>query len=1100
MQCSACKFENREGAKFCKMCGKKLDLKCPSCGYPRLPENLFCDECGYEFQAAGKQLPVDQASPKIYTPKYLADKILTTRGYIEGERKLVTILAADVSGYTAISEKLDLESVHSIMEGCFKILMAEIHRYEGTINQFLGDGLMAIFGAPVTHEDHAHRTCHAALNINKALETYSEKLLTEYGINFKMRIGLNTGQVVVGGIGDDLRMDYMALGDTTNIAFLLQQRAEAGQILISDKTHGHIQGHFSCERVDNAKLKNRTRPLTYFELQGELEKRSRMEIEAEKDALTQFVNREKEMSMMNDLYSRVKRKKGQVLCFVGDAGRGKSRLIYEFQNRLNQDDVTYLESQCVAYGKNIPYAPVTELLKKNFKVSDKDSPEKIGEVLKKRLQTLDERLLRSMPVLLRLLSVDKGAGIIEEGDPNRTKEMIFEALRILILSGSQVKPIVIVVENLQWIDKTSESFISYLVESIANFPVFLILTHRLGYDYPFRSKSYLRLVSLSRLSDKESKSMIQSLLPKHRLPVNFVRQLLSKAGGNPLYIEEIIKNFIEKQIITKKPEGYSLLKDVKDIAIPETIQEIVLSRVDRLEDYSKKTIQAASVIGREFSLKLLTRKDELKRQLGDCIQELKKLELVSEKSISPEIEYIFKNIVTKDVIYNSLLLKHRKELHKKIARAIETIYKDKSEDYLEMLAFHYMHSDEFAKAVEYLVKAGDKASVVYGNIEAISYYKTAMSLMAAHPGKWDVFLKKAHQGLAALYDLVGDYNQSIEHYSALVKVARPQEEESEYLRKIGMVCEKKGDLDEALSFYKQAMDKIDISESKIEAARISMNIGWLYSRKADFDRATDYNNRALKIFQENKCDDETAQVFNNLAVIQEFCGHWEEAESYNRKSIRLVKQAGDQRKLASFYISAGLLNLKRGALDEAEAYFNKSYILAEAIGNTLGMANASLNLGRVFTFRDNFNEARDYFNESISMFENIEARSKLCQNYIAMAEMYIKMGNLEEARLYCDAGMEIALEARYAFDEARILCLMGEIKMIDGEDATPDLERSVDIFSSLGRKYELATATVQLGQAYLKKGDKGKGERFLEQSKEMFHDLTCACESNPVAT
>jgi class 3 adenylate cyclase/tetratricopeptide (TPR) repeat protein len=1095
MQCSACGHQNRDRAKFCKMCGKKLELECPSCGNAYEPGSQFCDECGHPLQEK-KRLPpsVAHTSPKTYTPKYLADKILTTRNHIEGERKLVTIMAADVTHYTAISEKLDLENVHSIMEDCFKILMTEIHQYEGTINQFLGDGIMAIFGAPVTHEDHAHRACYAALNIQQALQEFTEKLRVRYEIDFRMRIGLNTGQVVVGGIGDDLRMDYMALGDTTNIAFLLEQKAEPGQVLISEKVYSHVQGYFDCKAVGEEKLKNRTHKVTCYALRDVKKKRSRLEIEAEKDALTGFVNREKELSMINDLYGEVKNSKGQVLCIVGDAGRGKSRLIYEFKNQLDHEKVRYLESQCMAFGKNIPYAPIVEILKKNYKISTGDTAEKIEELLKTKFTQLDQRLMQSIPVLLKLLSPGKVNDTSKDEDPERTKEMIFEAIRILILSGSQRQPLVIVVENLQWIDNTSEQLLAYIVESIANFPVFLILTHRLGYDYPFRASSYFRLISLRSLSENNSRDMIQALLPNHKLPAKFIRNLLEKAGGNPLYIEEMIKCLLENQTIVLADKGYKLVKAVKDIEIPETIQEIVLSRVDRLKEYSKMTIQAASVIGREFSLKLISRKDEFQRRLDDCIKELKTLELVSEKTFSPEVEYIFKNIMTKDVIYNSLLLKHRKELHKKIAQAFEGVYKDKIDDYLDMLAFHYLHSDEFEKAIFYLIKAGEKARAVYGNVEAIAYFEDAIRLMNDHPGSWDEYQEKAHLGLAGLYDLVGRYNRSIEHYEFCIGIAKTPDKKSGFLRKIGMVYEKKGDLDKALDFYKQAMQKIDINENKLEAARIFMNIGWVHSRRADFDKALDFNNRALKIFQKQGSPRETAQVYNNLAVIQEFCGNWEEADTYNQESIRLVKQSGDQRKLASFYISAGLLNLKRGSLDEAEEYFNKSYALAEAIGNTLGMANASLNIGIVHTHNHHFEKALDSFNDSLAMFENIDARSKVCQNYIALAELHIKMGNLEGGRHACDAGMEIALSAPYAFDEARLLSLIGEMKMLEGINATEDLARSVEILSSLGRKYELATTMTQLGQAHLKAGDKKKGEEYLGKSKEIFETLVCACE------
>ncbi|MEN8245725.1 MAG: tetratricopeptide repeat protein [Thermodesulfobacteriota bacterium] len=821
-------------------------------------------------------------------------------------------------------------------------------------------------------------------------------------------------------------------------------------------------------------------------------KRSRPEIEAEKDALTGFVNRQKELAMIDDLYSEVRKSRGQVLCIVGDAGRGKSRLIYEFKNQLDQEKARYLESQCTAYGKNTPYAPIVEILKKNYNISEGDTAEKIAELLETKFAKLDQRLMQSIPFLLKLLAKDEGKRIAGDQDPERTKKMIFEAIRILILSGSQRNPLVIVVENLQWIDNTSEQLLAYIVESIANFPVFLILTHRLGYDYPFRASSYFRLISLGRLSNRHARKMIQAMLPNHNLPDNFIGSLLAKAGGNPLYIEEMIKCLLENQTIVPEDKGYKLVKAVKDIEIPETIQEIVLSRVDRLKAYSKMTIQAASVVGREFSLKLLSRKDELQQKQDNCIKELKKLELVSEKTFSPEVEYIFKSIMTKDAIYNSLLLKHRKELHKEIAQACEGVYKEKLDDYLDMLAFHYCHTDEFEKAIYYLVKAGEKARDVYGNVEAIAYFEDAIRLINEHPGTWDKYLEKAHLGLAGLYDLVGRYNRSIEHYKNCINIVQASDKQAEFLRRIGMVYEKKGDLDKALDFYEQATQRIDVNENKLEAARIFMNIGWVHSRGAHFGKALEFNNRALAIFNEQGAPKETAQVYNNLAVIQEFCGNWEEADTYNQESIRLVKQSGDQRKLASFYISAGLLNLKRGSLDEAGEYFSKSYALAEAIGNTLGMANASLNIGIVHTHNHNFERALESFSESLSMFENIDARSKVCQNHIALAELHIKMGNLEEARRASEAGMEIALEAPYAFDEARLLGLMGEMKMLEGIDATEDLARSVEILSSLGRKYELATAMTQLGQAHLKAGDKKKGEECLEQSKDLFDTLVSA--------
>jgi class 3 adenylate cyclase/tetratricopeptide (TPR) repeat protein len=1091
MRCPTCKFENPENSLFCGECGSSMELEviCPHCG-EKAPQGFkFCNRCGHDLLKPKEDLPVDYNQPQSYTPKFLANKILTTRSSIEGERKLVTVLSADVAHFTSMSENLDPESVHSIMDGCFRLLIEEIHRYEGTINQFLGDGIMAIFGAPVTHEDHAHRACHAALSIQRALVDYGEGLKKEYGIDFKMRIGLNTGQVVVGRIGEDLRMDYTALGDTTNIAFLVQQIAKPGQIILSERTFRIIKGYFHCEWSGEERLKNREKPVKYCELHHEREKRSRLDVEEEEKTLTRFVNRDEELTMMLDLFERAKKKEGQVICVVGEAGEGKSRLIYEFKKRIDLKEILYLESQCISYGKTIPYYPVVEVMRKSFNISELDGQEKIRRALEVRLKRLDKRLLESVPILFRLLSLETEARPLTMSEPEQAKDVIFEALRLLILSGSQVKPMILVVENLQWMDSTSEEFISYIVESIASFPVFLILTYRVGYTHPFESRSYLRQISLNRFSDHDSKRIIQALIPKHQLSDVFIQLILDKADGNPLYLEEIIKSLVERTIIAKGPMGYELARDMGEIEIPETIQEIVLARVDRLEDHSKMTIQAASVIGREFTLKLLARQEELERQLKQYMKELKNLELVREKSLSPDIEYMFKNIVTKDVIYSSLLRKQRRELHRKTAEAIERLYSEKRDDYLEMLAYHYLQSDVIDKSISYLIQAGDKAKSLYANNEAIEYFRKALDLMDQNNGTWDKYKMEAHQQLADLYDLIGDYPRSIHHYGEGMKFVSSLIEKTESLRKIGMICEKKGDIQEASRYYQEAMNLIVHREYPLESGRIYMNIGWIHNRNGDYEKAMDFCTRGLNIFRQEKNEYETALALNNLAVIHEFHGQWDLAEKCNKESIQLIKKIGDQRKLGSFYISLGLLSWKKGKLKTSKNYFKKSLTLMESIGNTLGMANSSSNLGKVYLSEGNLNKAFSYLEKSLGMFEKMGTKSKLCQNYIALAEAYVEKGELKRATGYCNKGMKIALEVPYPFDQGKICSILGEIAAKENGDGEEHFTRSIEIFSSLGRKYELAVAMDQLGHAKMSKEQKKEGQKYLRDAKRIFKEL-----------
>ncbi len=328
MHCPKCRFENPDGKRFCRECGSKLQLTCPQCAAKILSSDKFCGECGHALKELTETPAIDYSKPQAYTPKFLADKILTTRSSVEGERKLVTVLFADIANYTSMSEKLDPEEIHQIMDGCFKVLMDEIHIYEGTVNQFTGDGIMALFGAPVAHEDHAQRACHAALSIQKALETYGEIILNDNGVEFKMRIGINSGPVVVGSIGDDLRMDYTAIGDTTNLAARLESLAKPGTILISANTHKLVQNYFEFESIGDVNVKGKKEAQKAYDLIGPAKVETRIEAAVAK-GLTKFIGRSNEMHTLMEAYEKAKSGSGQVVGIVGEAGVGKSRLIIE---------------------------------------------------------------------------------------------------------------------------------------------------------------------------------------------------------------------------------------------------------------------------------------------------------------------------------------------------------------------------------------------------------------------------------------------------------------------------------------------------------------------------------------------------------------------------------------------------------------------------------------------------------------------------------------------------------------------------------------------------------------------------------------------------
>jgi len=489
MECPKCQFENREGAKFCKKCGEKLELTCPSCGTPYQQDSPFCDECGHNLKEPKETPPIDYSKPQSYTPKFLAEKILTTRSSLEGERKLVTVLFSDVANYTAMAEKLDPEEVHQIMDGCFKILMDEIHKYEGTINQFTGDGVMALFGAPVSHEDHAQRACHAALSIQKAVGSYSEKVNKDCGADFQMRIGINSGPVIVGSIGDDLRMDYTAVGDTTNLAARMESMAKPGAIYISSNTQRLARDFFEFKSLGKVEVKGKEDPQEAFELvkTGEVETRIGASVAK---GLTRFVGRKNSMAALMEAFDKVKSGSGQVVGLVGEAGVGKSRLLLEMRNMLPQGECRYLEGRCLHYGGSMIYLPVLDILRSCFEIKEGDREFIIKKKMEEKIIDLDEKLKGVLPSFQELLSLDVDDEAFIKLEPKEKRERDFEAIRDLLIRASQEKPLVLAVEDLHWIDKTSEEFLGYLIGWLANTPILLILLYRPEFIHPWGSKSY----------------------------------------------------------------------------------------------------------------------------------------------------------------------------------------------------------------------------------------------------------------------------------------------------------------------------------------------------------------------------------------------------------------------------------------------------------------------------------------------------------------------------------------------------------------------------------------------------------------------------------
>jgi class 3 adenylate cyclase len=715
MTCARCEAESREGARFCESCGATLLVACARCGASVAAGARFCRQCGGVVMTGA---PHD--SPAQYTPRHLAETILTWRGALEGERKQVTVLFCGLAGSAGLAASLGAERMHALLERFFGLALAEIRRYEGTINQFLDDGFMALFGAPVAREDHARRAVLAALGIQRVvgeLDAAGENAGGEPPV--AARIGINTGPVVVGKIGDGLRMDYTAVGDTTNVAWRLEQEAGSGDILIGEGTARLAQGYVRLETIPTLALKGKAAPVAVRRVLGHGPRRSRLD-EAGGPALTEFVGREDELAHLDTLLARAESGRGQVLGVVGEPGVGKSRLLGEFRRRVAGRAITWLEGHCVPYGHTMPYLPILEMIRQNCALAEDDRPETIAAKVRASLREVGLDPDDGAPYLLHLLGLKEGVAAIRARSPEWLKTRTFELLRRMTLGGSRRRPLVIVVEDLHWVDAISEEYAASLVERVAGAPILLIFTYRPGYRPRWGDRSSGTQLALTPLGPAESRSIVRATPAGAPLPAEVTERILEKAEGNPLFLEELAR-------VAAEAGGRG------PAAVPDTVQDVLSARVDHLPEASRRLLQRAAVIGRQFSARLLRAVWDEPDTLDDDLRELGRLEFLEERFAAGEPTFVFKHALVQDVIYDSILKRHRRVAHARVGRALEAFYSGRLDEVVELLAHHFARSDDVERAVEYTLLAAEKAQRRGAHLEALAHLDTALERLAALP-------------------------------------------------------------------------------------------------------------------------------------------------------------------------------------------------------------------------------------------------------------------------------------------------------------------------------------------------------------------------------
>jgi class 3 adenylate cyclase/tetratricopeptide (TPR) repeat protein len=715
--------------KFCGQCGAKLGALCPQCGSESPPGFKFCGECGTSLTAAPPPAPepAPPAAPRSpaapvlhgYTPAHLADQVLQSRAALEGERKQVTVLFCDLVGSTALADRVGPEVMHLLLNRFFELALGEVHRFEGTINQFLGDGFMALFGAPITHEDHARRAVLAALGLQKMLSEHSADLGARHQVSLAVRMGLNTGWVVVGGIGDHLRMDYTAVGDTTNLAARLQQIAEPGRVLVSEATARLVRGDAVLEALPPAQVKGKAEPIQAYVVLGVGRRRAEQTV-LSGGTLTPFVGRERELAVLEELREEAASGEGQVVGIAGEAGSGKSRLLYEFRRAGVDTPTVYLTGRCLSYGGGIPYLPLLHMLRNDWGIAETDPAAAIVGKVRASLEEVHIDPAEALPYLLRLLGVQEGTESLADLSAQALQSRTFSILRQMILNAAQERLVILEIEDLHWIDQTSEDFLSLLIEALTASRILLVLTYRSGYQPRWMDKSYATQISLRRLTTRDSRAVVESVLRLSQLPEDLARAVLDKAEGNPFFLEELTRSLIERQSLT-------------DVSVPDTIQGVLMARIDRLPEEHKRLLQTASVLGRELSLDLLEAIWESPGTAPPLLADLKRWEFLYEAPGSERPTYFFKHALTQEAVYQSLLTTRRQALHAAAGRALEVLHADHLADVYDKLIHHFPKAGEAGKSVLYLSLFADRAARGYAHSEAARALREALEHAASLP-------------------------------------------------------------------------------------------------------------------------------------------------------------------------------------------------------------------------------------------------------------------------------------------------------------------------------------------------------------------------------
>jgi class 3 adenylate cyclase/tetratricopeptide (TPR) repeat protein len=1103
MTCPQCQAQNLAGARFCEECGARLALACPQCGAEVGPGKKFCRACGTALSGRGP----DRLSPASYTPKHLAERILTSKAALEGERKQITVLFADLKGSMELLADRDPEEARKLLDPVLEHMMEAVHRYEGTVNQVMGDGIMALFGAPLAHEDHAVRACYAALRMQESVKQHAEEIRREHGVMIRIRVGLNSGEVVVRAIGSDLHMDYTAVGQTTHLAARMEQLADPGTILLAPDTLRLAEGFVAVKPIGPVPVRGLERPVEVYEMLGAGPLRSRLQAAAAR-GLTRFIGRETEVEQLRQALGRAAGGHGQLVSLVGEPGVGKSRLVWEVAHFHRLPGWLIMHAGSVSYGKATPYLPVIDLLKGYLKIQDQDDPRAVREKVIGKLLTLDETLKSAVSAFLALLDVPVDDAAWLSLDPSHRRQQTLEAVKRLLLRESRIQPVLVVFEDLQWIDGETQALLDSLVESLPTARMLLVVNYRPEYAHRWGSKTYYTQLRLDPLPPDSAEALLGALLGSDPALRPFKHVLIERTEGNPFFLEESVRTLVETRALVGEGGAYRLALALPRIQVPTTVQAILAARIDRLGGDEKRLLQAAAVIGKDVPFTVLQAIAEVPEDvLRHGLATLQAGEFLHEACLFPDLEYTFKHALTHEVTYGSLLQDRRRALHARIVEAIEALYPDRLAEHVDALAHHAFGGELRERAVHYLRQAGIKALALSAYANAATRLEAGLAILGRLPEtRWTL-----EQAIDLRLDL----------RTALILLAEP-ERSLQVCDEAARLAEKLGDAGRigwtwaiksgSLFTAFRRREAITAAERACAVASETGNVplklqancylGVAAVELGEFGRADDALQEVVSATirtadRTHLTGNERAAVtsLGFMAISLAMRGRFAEARRCSEDQLRIAESAGQPNLIVAACIHVGRVLSLNGDFHRAVEVLARGHRLACEWNLTMQVPGLTALLGCAHTSAGRSDAGWSLLEEAMSRLE--PGKPAFLHVAVEMGEALAVLGRLEVALVCARHALSASREYGERPYEASALRVLGDIALAGDPGrldsaAAAHYRDALTIADAGGLRPLLAHCHLGLGKLYRRAGERTKAEEHLSTATTMYREMGMA--------